>query len=356
MRDNTHIYQLDGSALDTLMPMGLLILSTGHIGRVGATLAKICPSQDLVGKRFLEVFLITRPRKMVSDFAGLKEIAGSKFRVPIRQGSGITMKGVLVAETGSGGLLVNLSFGFNLVDAVGEYDLTNGDFSQTDLAVEMLYLIEAKSAVMEESRRLNQRLLTARQAAETQALTDALTGLDNRRSMDQVLTRLAASGVQFGLMHVDLDYFKAVNDNLGHAAGDHVLQTAANILVKETCERDTVARVGGDEFVVIFEGLVDKRRLFVIGDRIVKCLENPVEFDGKTCRISGSIGFTTSDFYDIPDLDQMLSDADVALYASKNKGRARTTMVTEKLLADAALTLRNQIDIGAPVSARLSAP
>ena len=334
------------------MPMGLLILPTGHIGRVGSTLARTCPGQNLVGKRFLEIFLISRPRNLISDFAGLKAIAGIKLRIQFRQGSDIIMKGVLVSETGSGGLLVNLSFGFNLVDAVGEFDLTNGDFSQTDLAVEMLYLIEAKSAAMEESRRLNQRLQTAREAAETQALTDALTGLDNRRSIDQLLKLLAASDVQFGLMHVDLDYFKAVNDKLGHAAGDHVLQAAANVLVKETRECDTVARVGGDEFVVIFDGLVDKKRLFKIGDRIVKCLEKPVEFEGKTCRISGSIGFTTSDFYDNPDLDQMLSDADVALYASKNKGRACTTMVTKKLLTDAATALRNQIDTGAPVSSR----
>jgi len=347
-----HNCQFDAAALDLLAPMGVLILPTGHIGRVGPTIAKLRPELDMVGKRFLEVFAITRPRKTVSGFADLAAIVGAKMRLRFRGGAPIMMKGVIVREAGGGCLLVNLSFGFHLLDAVREYGLTDGDFSKTELAIEMLYLVEAKTAVMEESRKLNLRLHSARMAAEEQALSDALTGLKNRRAMDQVLAGLAASGTPFGLMHVDLDYFKAVNDSLGHAAGDHVLQAAAAVLVAETRDCDVVARVGGDEFVVIFEGLVDKKRLHKIGDRIVAQLEEPVVFDGKMCRISGSIGFTTSDFYDGPDLDQMLSDADVALYASKNNGRACTTMVTRELLADAASARRAQVDTGAPVAVR----
>jgi len=185
---------------------------------------------------------------------------------------------------------------------------------------------------MDESRRLNERLHGARLAAEEQAIPDTLTGLRNRRAMDQSLAGLAARGSEFALMHLDLDYFKTVNDTHGHAAGDHVLQAAARVLLDETRHGDTVARVGGDEFVLIFPGLVDEVRLARIAGRIVKRLEEPVEFQGKTCRISGSIGFTTSRFYEVPDLDQMLSDADVALYASKHKGRACTTMVTPDLL------------------------
>ncbi len=347
MAQTGNIAHLDDATLNQLMPMSLSILPSGLIGRVAPTMAKLHPKADLLGLRFLEVFQIKRPRRSIANYDDLKSLAGSKLRLQLHGSEAILMKGLLVPEQGGKSLILNLSFGFHLIDAVRQYGLSNTDFSQTDLAIEMLYLIEAKSAIMEESRKLNQRLQVARVAAESQASHDALTGLKNRRAMDQVLSELVLTGIPFGLMHVDLDYFKAVNDTLGHAAGDHVLKVAAQILAEETRDCDTVARVGGDEFVLVFENLVDEKRLMKIANRIVEHLEVPVEFDGKSCRISGSIGFTTSDFYDTPDLDKMLSDADIALYASKHKGRACTTMVTKELLAQAAMARNGQANSGA---------
>ncbi|MFV2003069.1 MAG: diguanylate cyclase domain-containing protein, partial [Paracoccaceae bacterium] len=95
-------------------------------------------------------------------------------------------------------------------------------------------------------------------------------------------------------------------------------------------------RVGGDEFVLLYHGLIDQDRLSKIANRIIRELEQPIDFQGTPCRISGSIGFTVSRFYDPPDADRMLSDADIALYASKHQGRAQSTMVTPELLARAA--------------------
>jgi diguanylate cyclase (GGDEF)-like protein len=323
---------LDPQALDRLMPMHLVILPSGHISQAAPTLQKLCPNARLVGRRFLEVFEIRRPRRPVMTARDLRALAGTNLRLQFRKNPQSVLKAILVGLPDDAGYLVNLSFGLSVIEAVREYDLTNGDFAPTDLAIEMLYLVEAKTAVMDESRRLNERLQGARLAAEEQASTDMLTGLRNRRAMDQSLAELTAQGKQFALMHLDLDYFKAVNDTHGHAAGDHVLQAAAQVLLDETRQGDTVARVGGDEFVLIFPDLVDETRLARIANRIVTRLEEPVEFQGKTCRISGSIGFTTSRLYAAPDLDQMLSDADLALYASKHKGRACTTMVTPDLL------------------------
>ncbi|MGR3291442.1 MAG: GGDEF domain-containing protein [Paracoccaceae bacterium] len=332
MSDTWSNVRFDRAALDLLMPMSIIISPTGHIGSVGPTLAKLRPDEDLVGRRFLEVFLITRPRRKIVKYLDLRAIIGSKLKLQFRDGRTVQMKGVIAADAETGGLLVNLSFGFQLIDAVREFGLTNGDFAETELAIEMLYLIEAKTALMQESKNLNRRLRGAHVVLEKQALTDDLTKLNNRRAMDQVLRKLVTSSVPFGLMYVDLDYFKAVNDTFGHAAGDHVLQIAAKILTSETRECDTVARVGGDEFVLIFEGLVDEKRLLNIASRIVKKLEVPVKIEDKNCCISGSIGFTTSTFYTVPDVDQMHSDVDVALYASKHKGRACTTVVTRILL------------------------
>ena len=123
----------------------------------------------------------------------------------------------------------------------------------------MLYLVEAKSAAMDESRALNSRLQGAKIAAEEQAFTDTLTGLKNRRALDHVMARLLAMGEVFSCMHVDLDYFKSINDTLGHAAGDHVLQVVAQVLVAETRAPDTIARVGGDEFVILVHDMDDAR-------------------------------------------------------------------------------------------------
>jgi len=205
---------------------------------------------------------------------------------------------------------------------VRDYSLTSADFAPTDLTMEMLYLIEAKSAAMEASRTLNQRLQGAKIAAEEQAFTDTLTGLKNRRAMDHVLDRTIASGQDFSLMHVDLDYFKTVNDTLGHAAGDQVLQHVARIMVEETRSDDTVARVGGDEFVILLHKVIDKGRLTDISQRLIARLEVPVPYEAHECRISCSIGTVRVSDYANPSAAQVMEDADIALYASKRQGRA----------------------------------
>lgn len=321
-------HRIRASDLDRLMPMHLVLSRTGHVRHVAPTLAKLHQRTDFLGKRFLELVELRRPRNitLMSDlFAAVQTTLHLRFR----DATATTYKGLAVPLNEQNDLLVNLSFGISVAEVVRSHSLTIADFAPTDLTVEMLYLIEAQSAVMRESRNLTERLQGARMAAEEQALTDTLTGLKNRRAMDLVLSRLVAARAQFAVMHLDLDFFKTVNDTLGHAAGDHVLRQVAQALLAETRSSDTVARVGGDEFVLIFDRLVDQDVLRGIATRIIDRLERPLQYAGHTCKISASAGVTTSMLYDHPSPEQLLADADEALYASKHRGRARVTVIAD---------------------------
>ncbi len=316
--------------LDAFCPMHLQLDATGHICHVGPTLQKLRPETPFVGLRFMEVFELRRPRS-VSSMDELLKSAFVKLHMRFRDGPQTALNGVLAPLPEGQGAVVNLSFGISLVDAVRDYALTGTDFAATDLAIEMLYLVEAKSAAMEASRKLNMRLQGAMIAAEEQAYTDTLTGLKNRRALDHVLQRLITTNSDFALMNIDLDYFKAVNDTLGHAAGDYVLQKVARIMVEETRSEDTVARVGGDEFVIIFDGLTDRKKLAAVAQRIIAKLEQPMPFGEQICNISASCGTALSESYETLDAAQIQADADLALYASKNAGRARHSFFTPKM-------------------------
>jgi len=325
-----HPVSLSLSALDQVMPMHLLVDKTGHIRHAGPTLRKLHPDIAIEGMRMLEVFELRRPR-LAASLQDLMNLCGRTLHFTLRADPGTRLTGIIV-DTDEDGALLNMSFGIAVVDAVRDFGLTNADFAPTDLTVEMLYLVEAKSAAMDESRDLNSRLQGAKIAAEEQAYTDTLTGLKNRRAMDHVLERVVLSGAKFSLMNLDLDFFKLINDTMGHAAGDHVLQVAAQIMVAAARAEDTVARVGGDEFVLLFQGLVRQERLMQIANKLILALEKPIPFNGRSCRISGSIGIAVSTAYAVPDPEQMMHDADLALYASKNKGRACATIYSPDLL------------------------
>ncbi|MEP5630303.1 MAG: GGDEF domain-containing protein [Tateyamaria sp.] len=321
-------------ALDVLCPMHLLLSDTGHVVHAGPTLQKLRPDTLLVGQRFLEVFDLKRPRT-IKTMQNLRDTAGVKLHLQLRGFARTEIKGVLVPAPLPGMSILNLSFGISVVDAVSDYALTSADFAATDLTVEMLYLVEAKSAAMDASRKLNLRLQGAMIAAEEQAFTDTLTGLKNRRAMDHVLARHVEWGTRFGLMQVDLDWFKAVNDNLGHAAGDHVLQTVARVMVEETRENDTVARVGGDEFVIILPYAKGSATMECVGQRIIDSLSRPIPFQGDMCNISASIGVAFYEPTSEASIAEIMDDADVALYASKHRGRATLTLYDPSLRMEA---------------------
>lgn len=313
---------LDSEALGRLMPLHLRLAADATIAGAGPTLAAMLGGSGWRGRAFAELFELRHPRRGLAG--GLMRLAGERLHLVMRRPPQSGFKGLAIAS-GGGGLLVNLGLGIGVVDAVREHGLTERDFAPTDHAIELLYLAEAKSVVQGVLRDVNGQLEAARTAAEEQALTDTLTGLRNRRALDAALARAVASRVPFALVRIDLDWFKAVNDNFGHAAGDAVLQAVARALGAETRAGDTVARVGGDEFVLLFAGVATAAETEGIGRRIQGRIATPLVWEGQVARVSASLGYVLSRDYPVPDPDRLLGDADEALYASKHAGRGRIT-------------------------------
>lgn len=307
--------------LDGMCPLHLVLGPDGRIVHAGPTLAKLFPGRAIEGEDFLHVMEVMRPHG-INQPPDLLVHSARRLRLALRHGPRTELTGAVHPVGEGGALVVVLSFGIGLVDAVRAHGLTAVDFAVTDPSIEMLYLVEAKSAAMDLSRRLNLRLEQARHSAEQRAMSDPLTGLANRSGLDAAMAGLIATDTGFAMMHVDLDFFKAVNDTHGHAAGDAILMSVAAAMKGETRREDIVARIGGDEFVILLVGLRDRPALDRIATRLIAAIEQPVPFGGASCQVSCSIGTVLSHDYARPDQERMLADADIALYSAKSAGRA----------------------------------
>ena len=199
----------------------------------------------------------------------------------------------------------------------------------------------------------NIELEAAKERIEFNALHDSLTGLPNRRYLDEVLAlhidKFEKDGERAGLLHLDLDRFKQINDTLGHAAGDAMLVHAARVLKANLRSGDFVARVGGDEFMVLckIEG-ADKLRwselLAKLADRIIEQMHQPVPYQGHECRFGVSIGIAC-DLDQVADPSRLLVNADLALYRAKSRGRNRHQFFNDALQAEIVTTKRIADDI-----------
>ncbi len=154
---------------------------------------------------------------------------------------------------------------------------------------------------------------------------DALTGLPNRRVFEdrvrQELTRIQRTGESLTVFYVDLDRFKQVNDTMGHAAGDDLICQVANRLSESVRNQDTVARLGGDEFAVLLPGLQDMQVIERLAKRMLVNLQTPFTILGQEVNSSGSIGVAcTGGRLDIT-FDELVHEADMAMYKSKTLGR-----------------------------------
>ncbi|HOP39965.1 MAG TPA: sensor domain-containing diguanylate cyclase [Geobacteraceae bacterium] len=185
-----------------------------------------------------------------------------------------------------------------------------------------LFTLDGKMAVQSIFRDITERKL-AEEHLEFLANFDPLTGLPNRRlffdRLGQSLLSARRQGYLVGLLFLDLDRFKEVNDSYGHAVGDLLLKEVSERLAQSLRLSDSVARMGGDEFTVILTKIVDPEDAAIVAKRIVGNLARPFYLQGHTASIGVSIGISIYPV-DGEDSDELLKKADTAMYRAKGEG------------------------------------
>jgi diguanylate cyclase (GGDEF)-like protein len=177
---------------------------------------------------------------------------------------------------------------------------------------------------------------------------DALTQLPNRilfrDRLSHALEIALRGDVMVGLMFLDLDRFKQVNDSLGHLVGDELLKVIAERLTSLMRSSDTVARLSGDEFAILIEGISSREDLEPLAEKILKSIKAPIEIANNELRVSASIGIAVAPHDDIS-VEFLLRDADTAMYEAKRQGRSAYRFFSGEMTrrASESLILENEI-------------
>ena len=215
----------------------------------------------------------------------------------------------------------------------GEIDLVEGSVA----GIVFVLVLVRQIVTLIENTILLERVEATKEEMAYRALHDPLTGLANRRLFSErlveAMTRYRQHGWPYALVLVDLDDFKSVNDSLGHAAGDRLLQAVGERLRGSVRTADTVARLGGDEFAVVLEGTLDTPA--TVGERILRSLQQPFRIDGHLLSIGASLGIVepTPGESDLT-ADALMRRADGAMYVGKRRGKGIAVHYRPELMAE----------------------
>lgn len=193
------------------------------------------------------------------------------------------------------------------------------------------------------------------EAVENLAFKDPLTGLPNRayfqRKFQEAVDASELMGELFGLIMIDVDHFKDINDTLGHDAGDALLKRLSEMLHAAFRAGDTVARLGGDEFAVILRGLHSEADMMRPVSALQELLRRPIEHGGRSFSVSASIGAA---LHGDPDADpsHMIKNADIALYRAKDEGRNRSVVFDPSMRSALERRIELLRDVRAAITAK----
>jgi diguanylate cyclase (GGDEF)-like protein len=214
-----------------------------------------------------------------------------------------------------------------------------------DAPLESLELFAAQAGASLHNAQVHQGLEELKDRLDHEASHDPLTGLANRRRFVDELRRIASRGrpgALIGLLFVDLDGFKDVNDNHGHAAGNDLLVAVANRLRDCVRPGDLVARLGGDEFTIVLTRLESAAPAAAVAERVCRVISEPFDIVGHPLQVSTSVGVALAPAYHA-DTDDLLHRADAAMYRAKAQGKARWTMDPGSMQAAGDIDLREDV-------------
>ena len=232
-------------------------------------------------------------------------------------------------------------------ELLGVLDVVAADgrsFGDYDLQALSVFAEHAAGAIA--NARLYEAERAHAQALEHQAFHDPLTGLPNRKlfadRLGHALRRNGHNGLVAGVLFLDLDDFKRVNDSLGHATGDQVLCAVAERLQRSLRDADTPARLAGDEFAVLLEDLEDDDHAVATAERIVAAVAVPFQLGDREVAVKASVGVATARAGDV-DTEDLLRNADVAMYIAKAQGKGGLALYEPTMHA----TVLERIDLEA---------
>ena len=231
----------------------------------------------------------------------------------------------------------------------------DGSYRRLEATFTNLFHVPSVASMVINARDISERADAAK-ALMHQALHDALTDLPNRAlfldRVNHALARSARSGSGVAVLFLDLDDFASVNRAFGRHGGDEVLVAVAGLLEAAVRTSDTVAALGGDEFVVCCEQVTGEDEAKVLADRLVSAISVPFGADGRQVQVTASIGIALSGRDGAETADSLLRDADAAMYQAKQRGRNRSEVFDPALRAraaarsDAAAALRQGLEDG----------
>lgn len=310
---------LTAGLLDKIFPFHFVLDAELTVHQMGPSLRKFCPDVT-AGSPLSALALVVSPRD-VTSFAAMRLRPDALFVLETACG-GLKLRGQMLHDAATGMLLFVGSPWITDLASISELGLTLGDFAVGDNVLDYLLLMQSQAAALTQARDLANRLQDSAAELHHQATHDSLTGLPNRRLLaerfGQALRLDARTGTSTGLLLIDLDRFKEVNDTFGHHFGDELLQQIGPRVAGELRDIDTVARLGGDEFAVLLPtvgGLADAER---VAARLQAALETPFHVHGLDLDVEASVGIVISGRHG-SDMITLMRHADIAMYAAKSR-------------------------------------
>lgn len=324
-----------GQAMDCwtkVFPFAFAIDRQLRIVALGDLLARTCP--ELAGRPLLaDSFTLVGQQLADCSFSELAEMAAQLSILDCRR------PGAMPPLRGQWMLIDpdHLIFlGWPWVTSFGqlsEMGITLAEIPPHNPLVEMLMLLQTNRSAMDDARELADALRQRRAELEQanrelvhHAFHDSLTGLPNRAMLrdrlSHAIDRAERQGQLLAVMFIDLDRFKAINDSLGHRVGDEVLRGVAERIASQLRKSDTVAREGGDEFLVLLEDIGSPSNAAAVAGKLLHALSEPYQVEGRSLHCSGSIGVALYP-EDGRDSGELIRHADAAMFDSKGEGRNR---------------------------------